>query len=425
MAATIIRLHRIFPVAVVALAVLTAAGQDRASASLTTTSRGFVAGVSEGSSTPTPATPPSYFEPELTGVYRPDGKFKAFSKRDHLSELDDHSVREAQRRTEVPDFVDLRAGGRVVEDYAPPAYARKPLEPNSLFANVRNDLIAFLYGREPILRAPTHLTTDSRQRLIISDPDQCAIHVLDGKDSFRIVGGGPQRRLQRPNGIAVDGADNIYVADGERALILVYDPQGRFLRYIGEFRGESIFADPTGIALDRNTGRLYVLDSPADQLIVLDLAGNVLKRVGNSRDRKRQPAFDFPTEIAIANNKVAVLDSGGSRIQILDREGNFLKVLKIRNVSGPPVCTEMGLALDSGGNVYVGNLGQRNVMVYHQDGRRLGSFGPPAIQGIWIDAAGRVYLADSRNSRVVVFQSRGAGESRTRYSMSGSGRGNK
>ncbi len=423
MAATIIRLHRIFSVAVVALAAVTAAGQDGTSAFLTTSIR--AAPSSEGASAPTPAAPPSYFEPELTGIYRRDGKFKALSKRDHLSELDDRSAREAQRHAEVPHFVDLRADGRVVEDYAPPAYARKPLKPNSLFANVRNDLIAFLYGREPILRAPTHLTTDSRQRLIISDPDQRVIHVLDGKDSFRIVGGGPQRRLQRPHGIAVDAADNIYVADSERALILVYDPQGRFLRYIGEFRGESIFADPTGIALDRNTGRLYVLDSPADQLIVLDLAGNVLKRVGNSRDRKRQPAFDFPTEIAIANNKVAVLDSGGSRIQILDREGNFLKVLKIRNVSGPPVCTEMGLALDSGGNVYVGNLGQRNVMVYHQDGRRLGSFGPPAIQGIWIDAAGRVYLADSRNSRVVVFQSRGAGESRTRYSMSGSGRGNK
>ncbi len=380
--------------------------QEGSDAPSRTTSAGPPARVARSDSAPAPAASAvPFLEPELVGVYHSDGKYKATSKRDRLSELerDEPRHQELARRTEVPGYVDLRPGGRVVEDYVPPAYARKTLKGKSLVSNVRDGIIAFVYGREPVLRAPTHLTTDSRQRLIVSDPVQRTVHVLDAKDPFWIAGGS-QRRLQRPNGVAVDRADNIYVADGERGVILVYDADGRFLRYLGMFRGESLFSAPTGIAIDRKSGLLYVLDAPVGQLVVLDLAGNVVKRVGNSRDRKRRMTFDFPTEIAFADNRLAILDAGGSRVQILDTDGNLLKAFRIRNVIGATARAEMGLALDSAGNIYVSNLGTFNVRVYRQDGHCVGSFGRPGILGIWIDDADRVYLADTSNARVQVFQ---------------------
>jgi sugar lactone lactonase YvrE len=100
----------------------------------------------------------------------------------------------------------------------------KPISGPSRLAAFRDDIITFAYGHEKYLIAPQHLTTDSKGRVIVSDPAAAAVHVFDGRASFRIAGG-PRRRLQAPNGIAVDSRDNIYVADSQRGLIDVYVPQ--------------------------------------------------------------------------------------------------------------------------------------------------------------------------------------------------------
>ena len=151
-----------------------------------------------------------------------------------------------------------------------------------MLAALRDNIVTLVYGRERILLAPHHVTVDSRGRILIVDPDLHAVHVLGGHDSFRIAGG-PHRRLLLPNGVAVDADDNIYIADSERGLVLVYAPDGKFLRYIGKRGDESLFHYPTAIAIDRGSGRLFLLDSPRHLLLVLDLEGNILKRVGRPR----------------------------------------------------------------------------------------------------------------------------------------------
>lgn len=344
--------------------------------------------------------------PVLIGVYGPDGIFKRGSGTRPAEEVAWRGLRPA----EVPPWIDLRSSERVIEDYEPPAHATKAAKGQSLLGTLRDRAAGFAYGRERVLLAPTHVTTDSRQRLIISDPEIPAVHVLDaaGKNSFRIVGG-PQHRLREPNGVAVDAFDNIYVADEKRGMVLVYDPDGHFLRYIGNFRGESIFAAPSGIAMDRRAGHLYVLDSPVNELVMLDLEGNVLKRVGNRRSAKVR--FTSPTEIALGNDELVVLDGPGTRIQVFDLEGKLLRSFAIANVGGPPAAHEIGLSVDSRSNIYVSNLNGSTVSVYDRDGHLIDA-GPGSRfesaqlngpGGVWIDSADHVFVADTRNSRVQVF----------------------
>ncbi|MBZ5722790.1 MAG: hypothetical protein LAO03_20820 [Acidobacteriia bacterium] len=350
-----------------------------------------------------------YTEPELVGIYRPDGRFKKISKLARAS--DPGPSRESLRPAEVPPSVDLHPIEHIVEDYEPSAHAIRAAKGRSPIASLRDALVTFAYGRERALQAPTHVTTDSKQRLIIADPGLPAVHVLDltGKNSFRIAGG-PQHRMRMPNGVAVDAADNIYVADAKRGIILVYDPQGRFLRYIGSFRGESMFQSPLGIALDRKAGHLYVLDPPVHQLVMLDLEGRVLKRIGNKRSQENR-ALDYPTEIAMGNDQLLILDAAGSRIQVFDLECNFLKAFTIWTASDPPLVTEMGLALDSSSNIYVSNLGGSTVRIYDRDGQVRGVLGRQGVgtedfnapSGVWIDPTDRIYVADTKNSRVQVF----------------------
>lgn len=345
-----------------------------------------------------------YDRPTLVGIYGPDGIFRKTAARVTPQE------RRALRPAEVPPWINLGSVERVIEDYEAPAHAAKAARGQSLLGALRDRAAALAYGHEAVLLAPTHITTDSRQRLIISDPDIPAVHVLDaaGKNSFRIVGG-PQHRLRQPNGVAVDADGNIYVADGQRGMILVYNPDGSFLRYIGSFKGESMFAIPTGIAIDRTAGHLFVLDSPVNELIMLDLHGNVLKRVGNGRSGSI--GFLQPTEIALGEDELVVLDGPARRIQTFDLQCNFLKSFSVANAAGPPIVREIGLSIDRNSNLYVSNLNGSKVSIYDRDGRLIdvGIGNPFELAGLnspggtWIDSADRIYIADTRNSRVQVY----------------------
>ncbi len=181
------------------------------------------------------------------------------------------------RPVEVPGFVNLHPQERVKENFIPPGHAVRAIRGQSRLAVFRDHVITFVYGREQSILAPQHLTVDSKGRLLISDPVAAAIHVLDDRSSFRIVGGNG-RRLQKPGGIAVDADDNIYVADSPSGLVEVYDPHGTFIRYIGKVDDETLFDFPTGMSIDRATARMYLLDTPRNVMLILDLQGNILKR---------------------------------------------------------------------------------------------------------------------------------------------------
>jgi DNA-binding beta-propeller fold protein YncE len=304
----------------------------------------------------------------------------------------------------------------------------KPVKGKSLLALLRDDIVTFAYGRERILLAPHHVTVDSRGRILIVDPNIRAVHVLGGGNSFRIEGG-PRRRLLLPNGIAVDAADNIYIADSERGLVLVYAPDGKFLRYIGKRGNESLFHYPTAIAIDRNSGRLFLLDSPRHLLFVLDLEGNILKRIGRPRPHaigrvsgETIPMdLDYPTEIAIGNDELVLVDSANSRVHVMDLQCKPVAQFSIRAVTGPPIMGDVGLGVDLTGNIYVSNITDSDIRIYGRDGTLLSSFGRNGMEvgefnspaGLFVDGGNRLYVADTNNSRVQVFQLSHDSESET------------
>ena len=121
----------------------------------------------------------------------------------------------------------LSSSVREVDDIEPPAHAMALPDVHSRPAAASQCGPPFVYGGRQVLETPQYLTTDSRQRLIISDPGIPASTRtgLAGKNSFSILGG-KGHRLQSPAGVAVDKDDNIYVADSELGMVLVYDQYG-------------------------------------------------------------------------------------------------------------------------------------------------------------------------------------------------------
>lgn len=352
------------------------------------------------------------------GVYPADGKFRPPSKLDKLRSERPWWTRGAQaenvRPVEVPPSIKLRSIERVIEDFEPPAHAMNAVRQRSALREGAHGLVRLLYGRENVLQAPTYLTTDSRGRLIITDPALPAVHVLDveGEDSFRILAGS-DRRLRRPAGAAVDGQDNIYVADAARAMIFVYRPDGSFIRRIGELEGvETLFHAPTAVAIDREAGHIYVLDR--SRIMMLDMAGKVLKRVGRQRSAGVVPEFENPSDMALSKDALTVLDADGSRIQILDLDLNIRRKISVTlpPTTLPNSLQKPGLTVDGSGYIYVTCPMRSNVRVFRSDGTLVGDFGARGTDvaqfsspaGIWVDQRNRIFIADRNNKRVQVFQ---------------------
>jgi DNA-binding beta-propeller fold protein YncE len=268
---------------------------------------------------------------------------------------------------------------------------------------------------------PSSVITDGETRVLAADPTAHAVHVFDlaANRYFRIQGG-ENRRLQAPWGIAVDGEHNIYVTDVELGMILVYDRNGRFQRYIGKRDdGEGGHFDrPSGIAIDPKSGRIFLLDTTSHSLVILDRDGNVLNRLGRpdlerielrARDggETAKGSFQFPTDVVIRGGEVFVL--GGSKVTILDLEGRPLKEVAVMEggIGGPT-----GLAIDSSGNLFVSDPAAGSIHAFDRSGALLYSFGRPGSKhgefyfprGLWIDGRDQIYVADSKNGRVQTFQ---------------------
>jgi DNA-binding beta-propeller fold protein YncE len=356
------------------------------------------------------------------GIFSPLGRHRRWYNQDTVHPANfSYDGRPLARPVEVPPYMNLQPAEHVVQNFAPPVRASQLLSGKTKLAGWRDHVVTFVYGHEQALMAPQHITVDSKGRLIVADPMIPAVHVLDGEKSFRIAAG-PRRRMQHPAGVAVDANDNIYVADSGLGLIDVYDPRGNFVRYIGKIDDESLFDYPTGIAIDRANARIYLLDTPRNVLLILDLHGNILKRVGRRSTDEVPVEFVAPSEITMNGDEVVVLDSAGSRLQVFDLDGKLLRHISTNTSNGPSkVPVGMGLGTDSEGNIYLSNVRDYGVRVFSRAGIVLSSFGQAGIYdgqfdspaGLWVEKD-TLYVADTKNRRVEVFKIRSLGQELTK-----------
>jgi len=262
---------------------------------------------------------------------------------------------------------------------------------------------------------PYSVATDSAHRIYVTDPSQGLVHIFDFEKNKYSFLGGAGSRLRTPVGLAIDEDDNLYVTDSVLGLILVFESSGKFLKYLGKVGGdEPYFASPSGIAIDGETHHIYVCDPPRHMVVLLDKQGHILGHFGKRRGGKEPGEFRSPTRIAISGSDVFVLDSGNSRLQVLDLDGNYRREIRL-----PELSVETGIAIDAQKRIYVGNLTLDAIDVFSYEGQflyRFGSLGKDPGKfdrpcGIWIDARSAIYVTDMRNERVEMFQLIGGGKS--------------
>jgi DNA-binding beta-propeller fold protein YncE len=274
------------------------------------------------------------------------------------------------------------------------------------------DIVAGAPDYHQMIR-PYSVVTDSRGRVIVTDPGIAGIHVFDfAKQKYKFLNReGGKDPLLSPQCVAVDAQDNIYVTDSETGKILVWDANLKYRRAIGSLRGgEGYFKRPTGIAVDSSAQRIYVSDTTRHKVFVLDMQGSVVQTIG--RNGAAIGEFNFPTELRLHGSELIVVDAMNFRVQIFDRSGQYLYGIgAIGEVSGS-MFRPKGVANDSEGNLYVVDGIFDTVQAFNHQGDLLYYFGktgngPAEFQlptGLFIDRSDRIYVVDSFNHRVEVFK---------------------
>jgi DNA-binding beta-propeller fold protein YncE len=255
--------------------------------------------------------------------------------------------------------------------------------------------------------APARVAVDGQGHLLVSDPPAGKVVVLDASGQELSV----KRGLGQPLGLAAGDDGRIYVGDAQAGAVSVFDAQWNWIGHLGEATGE--FELPGHLATFTENGVTTVLVS--DGLAHCVKVYRDGARVGQYGRRGIGPdQFDFPAGICIGTNgNLFVVDQNNDRVQVLDRDGVFLRRFTLQILPGQFSASgrAQGIAADRRGWLFVADTFQGYVKVFDQTGTflgRLGGYGEGAGQlrspgGIAVDAADRVWVADANNGRAAGF----------------------
>lgn len=290
-------------------------------------------------------------------------------------------------------------------------HSESEVKPSRGFWNKVVDVIAGAPEFKFLIR-PYSIITDSRGRIIVTDPGADGVHVFDfGQRKYKFIEHRGKGAMLAPQCVAVDAHDNIYVTDSDSGEIFVFEPSGKFLRTIGAMKGgEGYFKRPTGIAIDGAAERIYVTDTLRNQVFILDMQGTVLQTIGKNGDAEGE--FNFPTELRLSGANLLVVDAMNFRVQVFDRFGNFQYSIGKLGDNAGAMFRPKAVSVDSEGDIYIADALWGVVQVFNRQGQLLYYFGSRGTHagefqlpaGLFIDHDDRVFVVDSYNRRVQVFQ---------------------
>jgi len=244
-------------------------------------------------------------------------------------------------------------------------------------------------------------------------------------------------RFSYPEGIAIDGGGNVYVADTRNSIIRKITPTGNVTTLTGVAgrRGstdgtasEAQFASPSAVAID-NVGNVYVADTSNHTIRKITPAGVVTTLAGlagssGSTDGTGDAArFLAPEGVATDSaGNIYVADAGNHTIRRVTPAGVVTTLAGLARSSGSTDGTvaaarfnePTGVATDSGGNVYVAERSNHTIRKITSAGTvttlaglagsagSVNGTGDAARfwfpSGVAADGAGNVYVADDMHA---------------------------
>jgi sugar lactone lactonase YvrE len=224
----------------------------------------------------------------------------------------------------------------------------------------------------------------------------------------------PRWQLLVPNGVAVDSENRVYVADSKVRAIFIIDTETGDYKMIKN-GSEANFKWLTGLAID-DSDRLFSADSGMKRVLIFDANHKVEGQI-------TEGLYD-PGGVAIDNENrlVYVTDAEQDLVFVYDADPPFKLIRKMgkpgtKHTSTLPgeFAKPTGVAVDEDSNVYISDTWNNRVEVFDADGNFIRTFGKAGDgpgyfarpKGIAIDVDGHVWVADAMQDRVQVYTPEG------------------
>lgn len=267
----------------------------------------------------------------------------------------------------------------------------------------------FIFGEaESRIVRPMAVTTTGGV-IYVADPGAKGIHRFDTVGGeYDLITLGDDIPLPSPVGLARGSNGEVYVTDSKLAQVFVIR-RGAKVATALQLRAKLM--QPTGIAFDAASGRLYVADTAQHRILVFGRDGALAASIGQRGSGDGE--FNYPTYLwRTPQGNLYVTDSLNFRIQVFDAQGRFIGKFGRQGDGTGDASRPKGVALDHYGHIYVVDALFHALQIFDDAGLLLlpigergqgrGEFWLPT--GLFIDDDDTIYIADSYNRRVQVLR---------------------
>jgi DNA-binding beta-propeller fold protein YncE len=258
------------------------------------------------------------------------------------------------------------------------------------------------------LLRPQSGIVDQNGRILVTDAGLPGVMVFDEEAAELTIwrDAATNQAFVSPVGIAntIDG--RFLVADSSLGFVAVLAADGTPLSRMGG----DVLVRPTGIAVDPADGRIFVADTPADDIKVFTSNGELITAFGKSGTGPGE--FNGPTHLNFNQGKLYVTDTFNARVQVLTADGAPALSIGDRGLYVGNLVRPKGVTTDRDGNIYVVESYFDHLLIFDGTGQlllpiggsgsALGQFFLPA--GAWSDDDGRIFIADMFNGRIVILR---------------------